>query len=58
MYMVVLESDDGLFLNDPQVFDTKEEAREFVTTGGLKMEPGEAWMMYSCRYIETIKEGE
>jgi hypothetical protein len=49
-YLVVKEADDGSWLNEPEMFDTRSEAREYV----LKIRMCERWnyvALYECREL-------
>jgi hypothetical protein len=56
MYMIALETEDGIPLSHPEVFGDMQEARDFVGKCPIKMVPGSMWLIYECRYIETVKE--
>ena len=48
-YLVVLEADDGSFFSEPEMFDTKQEARTYADA---HPSPDRCeWVFYECRRI-------
>ena len=48
-YLVVKIADDGSWADDPNMFDTRGDAVEYVK---LQKKPGDNWVMYECREVD------
>lgn len=56
MYLVTLESqNDGSWYDDPDGFDSEQEARDWVESRRPPPE-GHAYVLYQCREITVLRE--
>lgn len=53
MYLVTWEDDDGMFLDDPEVFETEKDARDCAVK--YPPRPASCVVIYHCNHVATIE---
>lgn len=54
MYLVTFEESDGTWFEDPDGFDTKEEARKYASMQRPSLSPTQCIAIYECRLITDM----
>lgn len=56
LYMIVIEDEYGMFANEPRFFEVISEAETYAFTKRDDLKPGQAWILYECRAVDSLFE--
>lgn len=57
MYLVTTEAEDGSWVDDPEGFDSKGQAMEYIDRMRSALLPGNCLVLYDCEMVGDFNSG-